>query len=666
MNFKRLFVALMAASVAFCACEQDADLGRPSIKVDPDELSFEQGDGSQTIRLTATRDWLVTGCPEWVGLSKAEGKASMKEQEITVSVNANDGHDRTVTLALTVGFGEKAHLVINQKGAQGEIKKGTGTLDDPYTVAGVIEYVKALGSDVTSPGEVFVKGKVSSITEEFNTQYGNGNFTIADEVYEDGTSSETFTCYRVLYLGNRKWKSSDPQIALKDEVVVCGKVVLYKGNTPETSQGTAFVYSHNGKNEGGAQSGGGSEGTAKGTGTLADPYNPAGAAAYASSLGADVESSNDVYIKGKISKIATNGTYTDGGSYGNASFYIADVSDGTGEFYVFRALYLGNKKFASGNTDIKVGDEVIVCGKVVNYKGNTPETAANKSYLYSLNGKTEDSGQGSQGGGETGEAKGSGTQADPYNAAAANAYASSLEADAISDKDVFVAGKISSIKYTFSAQYGTATFNISDDGKTSGSQFVCYSVYYLGNKAWVDGDTQVAVGDEVVICGKVTNYMGNTPETASKKAYIFSLTSSGSSQGSGGDNPGSDDGTTVTYSKDQLAAAADNGTVNKMNDVVSFTNSSSYGGSVSELRIYKSQTLTVSAASGYVITGISMTCSASGDEKYGPGSFGAGAPSGYSYDADKGTWTGSAESVAFTATDAQVRVIELKVSYAAK
>ena len=35
------------------------------------------------------------------------------------------------------------------------------------------------------------------------------------------------------------------------------------------------------------------------------------------------------------------------------------------------------------------GDEVIICGKLVNYKGNTPETVANKNYIYSLNGKTK-------------------------------------------------------------------------------------------------------------------------------------------------------------------------------------------------------------------------------------------------------------------------------------
>ena len=37
-------------------------------------------------------------------------------------------------------------------------------------------------------------------------------------------------------------------------------------------------------------------------------------------------------------------------------------------------------------TNINVGNEVIVCGKVVNYKGNTPDTVGGKAYLYSLNG----------------------------------------------------------------------------------------------------------------------------------------------------------------------------------------------------------------------------------------------------------------------------------------
>ena len=128
-------------------------------------------------------------------------------------------------------------------------------------------------------------------------------------------------------------------------------------------------------------------------GSLANPYTPAEAAAAVAGLtwtsNTEYESTDEVYMKGKICRIASGGTYTEGGSYGNASFFLSGDGTGDGEFQVFRALYLGNKKFEAGQTDIKVGDEVIIYGKLMNYKGNTPETVSGKAYLYSLNGKTE-------------------------------------------------------------------------------------------------------------------------------------------------------------------------------------------------------------------------------------------------------------------------------------
>ena len=153
--------------------------------------------------------------------------------------------------------------------------------------------------------------------------------------------------------------------------------------------------------------------TPEGTGTQEDPYNVAAARAAVKGL---TWTSNDtyektatVYVKGKISRIADNGTYGQSGTFGNASFYINDDGADGAELYCYRILYLGNKKYTSG-TDIKVGDDVVVCGELMNYRNNTPETVANSAYLYSLNG----------GGGDTppgpgGQAKGTGTLDDPYN-----------------------------------------------------------------------------------------------------------------------------------------------------------------------------------------------------------------------------------------------------------
>ena len=105
---------------------------------------------------------------------------------------------------------------------------------------------------------------------------------------------------------------------------------------------------------------------AKGTGTLANPYSAAEACEAVKNLtwtsNADYESTDEVFVKGTISRIANSSTFTETGMFGNASFFIKDKV-GDQEFYCYRILYLGNQMFEQGQTDIKVGDEVIVCGK---------------------------------------------------------------------------------------------------------------------------------------------------------------------------------------------------------------------------------------------------------------------------------------------------------------
>ena len=76
--------------------------------------------------------------------------------------------------------------------------------------------------------------------------------------------------------------------------------------------------------------------------------------------------------------------------YGNATFYVSDDGTTNNQFYVYRALGLGNKSVTDENF-LKVGDEVIVCGKLANYNG-TLETSQKNAYVYSVNGNTEGGG----------------------------------------------------------------------------------------------------------------------------------------------------------------------------------------------------------------------------------------------------------------------------------
>ena len=536
------FLAAFAAVLAlFSGCRQDEDYVLPSLEVGTETVEFTSG-SQMTVELMATRDWMVKSVPEWAAVDPDHGSASSAPQRVNISVLPNESYDRTGTLLLTIGLKPDASVTLFQPGAKGPKSEGTGTLEDPYTVSGVLSYIGTLGADVESPQDVYIKGKVASVSEFYSAQYGNASFVIKDE---DG--AETFTVYRAKYLGNRNWKTGDTQIAENDEVVVCGRVVNYRGNTPETAANKAFLYSLNGNSEGGGSGGG--EGTPSGSGTQSDPYNVAAARAAVANLtwtsNDDYQTTEEVYVKGKISKIADKGTFGESGTYGNASFYIVDEG-ADAEFYMFRILYLGNKKYTSGD-DIKIGDEVVVCGKLMNYRGNTPESVAGKAYLYSLNGKSEGGSSGG-GGGESGEASGTGTQSDPYNVAAARAAVANLTwtstTEYESTDDVYVKGKISKIadKGTFgeSGNYGNATFYISDDGKTN-NELEAYRILYFGNKKYESG-TDIKVGDDVVICGKLMNYRGNTPETVAGKAYLYSLNGNSEGGSSGGNEGGGNEG----------------------------------------------------------------------------------------------------------------------------
>ena len=302
------------------------------------------------------------------------------------------------------------------------------------------------------------------------------------------------------------------------------------------------------------ETGGTTEGVAKGTGTAADPYNSVAVANYCKTLEAGVESDKEVYIKGKVVSIKEQFST----NFGNGSFYIAD--DETSEkFYIFRSLYLGNKKWTTNDPELKEGDEVVVCAKVMNYMGNTPETVANKTYLVSLNGKTA--------GGTTpdtptaGEAKGDGTAANPFNSVAAQKYTAALEAGVVTDKEFYIKGKIQSIKNQFSADFGNGSFYIADDANST--QFYIFRIYYFGGEKWKEGDMTLKEGDEIVVCAKLINYMGNTPET-NQGGKLISV--NGKTNGEGGsetpdtpskpDTPATGEGLTINGTTVTLSNAA--------------------------------------------------------------------------------------------------------------
>lgn len=267
-----------------------------------------------------------------------------------------------------------------------------------------------------------------------------------------------------------------------------------------------------------------------GTGTAADPFNVAAAIAYINTLGADVQSDKEVYIKGKVSSNTTTASTIS--QYGNMTFTMVDEGSNA-VFTAFQVYGPGQKKFTSVD-QIKVGDEVVVCGKVVNYKGNTPETVGKgASYVVSINGKGEEGGNdGSDNNDNAGEPKGAGTQADPYNVAAALTYITTLADGEKPEALVYTKGQIKEVVKMGTS--GSLQFKMQD--KNVDNELLVYYCDNLGKNPF-KAQTDLKVGDEVIVCGTVQNYKGNTPEYNSG-AYLVSL--NGKTEYDGSDDKGDD------------------------------------------------------------------------------------------------------------------------------
>ena len=331
-----------------------------------DTQAFDADGGNFTVRLTVNGDGPYIDIPaeaqEWLGVTSIVKTDSTTNVNFHVAKNAGE-QDRKATVSFTSTAGSSTSTVTASVSQMGL----SGTLANPFSVADAIAYCQTLSG--ATANNFFVKGKISKIVDkgEFGS-YGNATFWISDDgVFNDDTSKD-FECYRVLWLGNKKWAEGNAQISVGDEVLICGQLTLYKG-TAETNQNMAYIYEINGVQD-----------DANGIGSLISPFNMAGVKA-----AIDNEFKGDVYVKGVVSSIANNGQFSS--KYGNGTFWISD--DGKSDvFEAYRVLWLGNKKWADGDDEIAVGDQVILHGQVTKY-GSTYETSSGNAYVYSVNGKTE-------------------------------------------------------------------------------------------------------------------------------------------------------------------------------------------------------------------------------------------------------------------------------------
>lgn len=575
MKLKNIF-AIALSALLFTACSEDDPIGSLStVTLDQTYVTIPQTGGEVTVTINSTGDWafdkintvnkVATELPAWLTASTLSGTAGETKVKFTAAASEAG---REAELRISAG-GQLQFLKIRQGNMQAKTVKVSevlaGTIGATYRVTGTIsgtysnyeQYGNYYIKDAT--GEVLVYGTADKDGKLKNYPVASWGLEVGDEVTVEGALGEykgTPQLVDVTIVKLSKglikivsgegttldldggefevtvaYKGSGAYYKISDDAMswLSYKGVTYKPgvktifeqnpsdtavykfvaapNTLDKRTGSITFSSYSGKSSSSLVYAITQKGIAfppTGKGTEADPFNVTAAinAAQAGMTGA--------YVKGIICK-APESVNT---KYGSCTYFIsADGKTTSDQLQVYSGLFLQKEQFTSKD-QLKVGDEVIVVGDLKMYNG-APEIDKN-NWIVSLNGKTSVGGEAP-----------AGSKENPFTVAQAFAY---LDGGAATD-DVYVKGKVSKVVYAFDASHKTGTFWISEDGTFNNDltkDFEAYSVYWLGNKEWVDGMGQVAVGDEVVLCGKITKYTDKnkgttTYETSSKKAYVYSI-----------------------------------------------------------------------------------------------------------------------------------------------
>lgn len=264
-------LALVAATVAGCTPLPTPE-GEDQLTVDVTTLTLPQNGGVASFNLLANVSWTITSSAEWLTVLPASGSGSSRVlcscQENT---SANGRNAKIEVAPVEAGLVPSHTILVLQDGTSGgdnggndddgddnggndgndDIADGNGEATSPYSASQLVEMLT--GGDAIPDTPRYVIGVISSI-EEVSTSYGNATYYISN----NGKSDTPQLCiYRGYYLGGEKF-TSENQIAVGDEVVICGTPILYNDIKPEMNSGNyihSIIKGSNNDDNGGDDSG---------------------------------------------------------------------------------------------------------------------------------------------------------------------------------------------------------------------------------------------------------------------------------------------------------------------------------------------------------------------------------------------------------------------------
>lgn len=633
MKIKHLFLSVLAMASVAVACNKNEDPSsdKPSLTLNPTELTFEIAGGTKTVAVEANREWSIADGDKnaWVKAEKTS------DNQITVTVEANTSFDRSAEFTVRM-VGTKKTLTVAQK--------GSGSQSDAYVYHNNFDKADAVkassgwpyldktdvwkneeGSGVStvayasSSASVRQSGKLSD-AEGFTDYAGSGrnkiffgansNFQIQNITLPGSTDFE------LTFGGNKYGMNEASNVFSHDEF----KVYLSNDGKKYVEIEYAFA---NGDPDGKWSLASSKFTVPSGTTALYIYFACNKASVYSiddvslltsTTAGTAIDFSKGVELGGGTTPTPgpeptpEGAIFSETFSASQGNFTIDDKSLAEGLTYIWKhdaqyhymkaSAFVGGKSYASESW--LVSPEIDL----------SSEKAAFLSFMHTANKFPE---------GKTA-------------------------------KD-FVSVKIS--------KDGTTWDNLTVPTWPAGTDWIFVSSGSIDLKAYL--------GSKVKIAFVYTSKDGESGSWEIKDVLVKAEGTTEPVEPTPEPEEPIEGGVTVSAEKDYLAANI----TGVLDDVISYENTSDYSGNaVTELRVYKGQSLTVTAKKGYTICKVKFLCTANNDAKQGfyltsPVTVDSGATSASTGSGKEGviTVTGNTTSVKYTADKNQMRVTKLTVVY---
>lgn len=628
MKIKHLFLSVLAVAAVAVACKkEDPNDGKPSLTLNPTSLEFDVDGGTKTVAVEANREWSIADGDKnaWVKAEKTS------DNQITVTVEANTSFDRSAEFTVRM-VGTKKTLTVAQK--------GSGSQSDAYVYHNNFDKADAVkassgwpyldktdvwkneeGSGVStvayasSSASVRQSGKLSD-AEGFTDYAGSGRNKIffgANSNFQiQNITLPSSTDFELTFGGNKYGQSEASNVFNHDEFKV------YVSNDGSKYVELAYTFAN---------------GDPDGKWSLASSKFtvPAGTAAlyiYFQCTKASVYSIDDVTLLTST----TAGTAIDfskGVELGGGT-----TPEPTPEGAIF------SETFSASQGNFTIDDKSLAEGLTYVWKHDAQYHYMKASAF--VDGKSY----------------------------ASESWLVSPEIDLSSEKAAFLSFMHTANKFPAGkTAKDFVSLKISKDGTTwdnltiptwpAGTDWIFVSSGSIDLKAYL--------GSKVKIAFVYTSKDGESGSWEIKNVLVKAEGTTEPVDPTPEPEEPIEGGVTVSVEKDYLAANV----TGVLDDVISYENTSNYGETtVTELRVYKGQSLTVTAKKGYTICRVKFLCTADNDAKWGfyldsPVTVDSGATSASTGSGKEGviTVTGNTTSVKYTANKNQMRVTKLTVVY---